>query len=878
MSRHAPQLRLVDYRGPGGTDALLSPLICDGDDATEWLVKGLTKTAHGAPFGFVFEFADGGEHDLVGLKVLSAGRVPGQRVNAFEVLVAPEDDDNYSEVHYKGTQPDESTEQSHVFDRPVRVRRFLVRLHTNHGDADNAQANELMPILDTASSSGPDAGAGQVGIAFADPAPADPDYAGEFPYDLLSLPEVPGADDPSSAGPVDRFLLAALKEEGLGFSPLAPREVLLRRVTYDLTGLPSTPEEIDAFLGDRDADAYEKAVDRLLASPRFGERWAQHWLDLVLYADTDGYTFNGVRKSAWRYRDYVIRAFNEDLPFDRFVIDQLAADGRDRPRLEDLPALGFLRMGPFRINSGNQNIERNRQELLTSMTDVVGSAFLAMTVGCARCHDHKIDPIPQSDYYRLQAYFASTEPASLPMVASREVDDWGRKSSEVTAGLASLDVRRAALFAGARRRALERKLQGFPMETRVAVLTMPEMRDSAQSTLAMAVEGKVMPLDEEVKGSLLPEEREELESIEREQDGLKKSLPPPLPEAWGLQDRGGFTPATYVYHRGQVAQKKSRVGARVPSILPHADSSVPPDRDDQGVGRETGSRMALARWLVAEGRSRTARVIVNRLWQHHFGRGIIGTPNDFGNMGEPPSHPELLDWLANDLIDGGWKLKRLHRQLVLSRAYQQASTPRAEGVTADPSNSLYWRANARRLSAEEIRDSLLSFSGRLNPEMGGPGAVLPLPPEVLKDLKKYKVTPDETQHRRRSIYLFVERNFRMPMLEAFDQPDTMTSCPQRGQSTHALQSLSMLNNEWTVSQAEAIAGRMRALSAPSEKDRIAAAYRLISSRLPTPAEVDIAEEYLRGRSDELAGGGKPEEAWGDLCLVLLNLNRFLYVD
>jgi hypothetical protein len=873
-TRHEQLLRLVDYRGPGLGEAEFSPLVCDGDDTTEWRVKGLRRTAHGAPFGFVFEFADGAEHELLGVKLLSAGPIVGQGANAFEIRIDKEGDGaELSEIHHKGNQAAGKSPQSHVFERPVRVRRFFFHLLTNHGDPDSFQVNEVSPLFDTGSSSGPVAAASSSkAIPLAKPEPPNPDYLNVFPYNDLAQAKVPNVDDSSVKGPVDRFLLAALKAQGLTFSPEASREVLLRRVTYDLTGLPPTVAEIDAFLRDPEPDAYEKVVDRLLASPRFGERWAQHWLDLVLYADTDGYAVNTMRASAWRYRDYVIRAFNKDKPFDQFVVEQLAADEVDNPSLETLPALSFLRLGPFRINSGNQNLERNRQELLTSMTNAVGSTFLGMTVGCARCHDHKIDPILQTDYYRLQAYFASTEAAALPLADAQAVEERKRQSDELTDQLNDLDARRLAILKAARRRVLEQNLAAFPEETRVAVLTTPERRDSAQVALAMAVEGKVMPANKDVLARLQPEEKKELDTIESGRKELKKKFPEPLPDVWGIQDRNSVSP-TYVYHRGDINQKKSRVDPRVPGALPHASESIPAEQESASEGSTTSRRLSLAHWLVGPGASRTARVMVNRLWQHHFGEGIVSTPNDFGNMGDPPSHPELLDWLARELIQGGWRLKPLHRQLVLSRAYRQTSKPNPKGTAADPSNRLLWRANPRRLSAEEIRDSLLSFSGQLNMEMAGPGVIPPLPKEVVKDLVRWSVTPGETQHNRRTIYLFVERNFRVPMLEAFDQTDTMTSCPKRISTTHALQSLSMLNNEWTVKQASTIARRVLALRADSERDRIDAAYRLITARPPTNQETKIAEQFLHQ-----AEQGQLGAAWDDLCLVLVNLNRFLYID
>ena len=393
----------------------------------------------------------------------------------------------------------------------------------------------------------------------------------------------------------------------------------------------------------------------------------------------------------------------------------------------------------------------------------------------------------------------------------------------------------------------------------------------------MAVEKSVIPVDKEVNDALTPQEKAELASIDRDQRRVKSTVPAPLPESWGVKERDGVVPTTYVYRRGQIETKTLRVGPRVPGILPQADISCPREAaDSDSVETQAPQRrLTLARWLVGPGKPRTARVIVNRLWQHHFGRGIIATPNDFGDMGSPPSHPKLLDWLASDLIDGGWSLKRIHRQIVLSRAYRQASELRTDGVGADPGNELLWRANARRLSAEEIRDSLLAIAGRLNSLPGGPGIVPPLSKEATANVKRWPVTPDPAEHNRRSIYLFVERNFRIPMLEAFDQPDTLTSCPQRAQSVHALQSLALLNNEWTVAQAAALARVVGSHPFKSDLERISFAYRLITARMPTSAELRIAQTFL---SEARAAGASTVDSLSDLCLVLVNLNRFLYVD
>jgi hypothetical protein len=747
--------------------------------------------------------------------------------------------DEYDKVIYRGAQKPGGQFQTHLFDAPVSARRFMFKLLSNQGDADHAQLNELSPVFnaDDTAAARASGEANSSDVPLAEPEPPSPQDAGKFPYTDLSASAPPAVQETGEVvNGIDRFLLSQLEGKGLGFAARAEKDVLLRRVTYDLTGLPPTLQERESFLADASPGAYERVVDRLLASPRFGEHWAQYWLDLVRYADTDGYALNGTRQGAWRYRDYVIGAFNQDKPYDRFVMEQLAADEMDGAPLETLPALAFCRLGPFRANSGNQNLDRNRQEFMTEVTGSVSTTFLGLTVGCARCHDHKIDPIPQEDYYRLQAYFEATEPATLTMASAAEQKQWRKRNAEVQKVISDLEEQRQVLLKPA--------------------------RDRAQKKL------NAMPSDKDAQAELTGDESAALAALTREQTAARSQLPPPLPPAWGIRDAGRVAPATYVLHRGNIERRDARVSPRVPGILPQAAAS---EQINGVTANSTGRRLALAKWLVGPGRAQTARVIVNRLWQHHFGRGIVATPSNFGGLGKPPTNPELLDWLAQNLIDGGWKLKRLHRLIVLSRAYQQASAAPAEALAKDETNALFSRAIRRRLSAEEIRDSVLFQAGTLNLKPGGEGIVVPQPPEALVELKKgaWRVTKDPAEHLRRGIYLFVERKFRLPVMVSFDQPDTMTACPERSQSTHVLQTLGLLNNQWMIDQAAVVAARLRR-EVPSQDDRLAHAYRMICGREPSGKELDIARQ--------LVADPTREDALADYCHVLFNLNRFLYVD
>ena len=834
-----PTLRLLNYRGPGNADAALAPALCDGDTTSAWVATGLTKTKLGPPFEFEFEFLDGAEHDLSGIRLLSTTPVEGWQAREFEVRLPAPGKEGFDKVIYHGTQKTGGDSQTHLFESPVTARRFMFKLLSNHGDPDNIQVNELSPVFnadETAAARSPEAAS--TALPLAKPAPPARKYAGRFPYNQLQATPAPAVHhEEEVVNDIDRFLLAKLEARGLDFAPLAAKDVLLRRVTYDLTGLPPTLREREAFLADSIPHAYETVVDRLLASPRYGEQWAQHWLDLVRYADTDGYALNGLRQGAWRYRDYVIAAFNKNKPYNIFVAEQLAADEMDSAPLDSLPALSFCRLGPFRANSGNQNLDRNRQEFMVEVTGAVSTTFLGLTVGCARCHDHKIDPIPQDDYYRLQAFFEAMEPATLLMASSTDQKQWRDSSATAQKTLAGLESKRQALIKPARERLLNKQPGS-------------------------------LPTDKEIVAELRPEEAREVNAVIRQQKAAQALLPAPLPAVWGIRDSGRVAPTTYTLTRGEITMKAARVLPRVPGILPEAEAS-------EGAApvtvRSTGRRLALAQWLTGPGQAQTARVMVNRLWQHHFGRGIVATPSNFGGLGRAPTHPELLDWLANDFIAGGWSLKRMHRQMVLSRAYQQAGEASPQAVAKDETNELFSRFIRHRLTAEEIRDSALLHAGTLSGLMGGEGVVVPQPPEALVELKKgaWRVSKDTASYTMRSIYLFVERKFRLPLMESFDQPDTMTACPERSRSTHVLQTLGLLNNEWMLDQAGAVAARVRSLAEDNDS-RLNLAYRMICGRDPSPRERDIARQYVASPDHE--------DALADYCHVLFNLNRFLYVD
>jgi len=466
---------------------------------------------------------------------------------------------------------------------------------------------------------------------------------------------------------IDAFVLQRLRANGLRPAPEADRATLIRRLSFDLTGLPPTPEEVAAFVGDASGVAYERVLERLLASPHYGERWAQHWLDVVRFAESDGFEYDRYRPGMWRYRDYVIRAFNEDRPYDRFVTEQLAGDEIDPDSPEMQIAAGFHRLGPVRRNAGNQDVAFSRNEVLTEETDAIGMVFLGLTVGCARCHDHRFDDFPQDDYYRLQAFLAATQEHNIILADKATQADWKARTDKLNAEIKLLTEKLAD--------------------------ATDEARPSLQAKLKHA----------------------------------QVQLPPPLPAICSVRNVEAERTAIHVLKRGLPERKGKQVGPGFPSAL-FADS-------DPNLPAKEGAqpRTALARWLTDTANPLAARVYVNRVWQGHFGTGLVETPNDLGHNGGMPSHPALLDHLATEFIKNGMRLKPLHRLIVLSSTYRQTSRS-PDAATArvkDPANRLLWQFPRRRLSAEELRDAMLSAAGKLNLKAGDESVMIPVEQDLV---------------------------------------------------------------------------------------------------------------------------------------------------
>jgi hypothetical protein len=639
-------------------------------------------------------------------------------------------------------------------------------------------------------------------------------------FQPLRRPDLPPG---TATHPVDRFIEARLGD--VPKAPLAPRDMLVRRVTLDLTGLPP--------LGDVPQD-YGALVESLLASPRYGERWGRHWLDLARYAETDGFEHDAVRPHSWRYRDYVIRAFNEDKPFDRFVKEQIAGDELWPGDPQALVATGFNLLGPDMVDSSDQ--AQRRLNTLSDMTDVTASVFLGLTLGCARCHDHKFEPLSQKDYYRLMAFFT---PAAFkretPVPTPEE-----RAACEAELDRQKADPRRrelAELEAPARARVRGRKSQKLNDEMRAALATPEERRTVEQANLVLEIEPMLEISEKELLAELPAEQRARRKELAA---GLPK--PPQLPKAMTLA--AGKPAKTHVLHRGEYSQPGEEVSAGFPEVL----GAAPP---------AGSSRTQLAAWLVDPANPLTARVMVNRIWQHHFGRGLVPSPSEFGPRGRAPTHPELLDWLASEFIARGWSVKAMHRLILSSEAYRRSSV-HPEGVAKDPENLRLGRMNRRRLEGEVLRDSLLAISGRLDLRMGGPGVFPPIPADVLKGSRGWTTNADPADHLRRSVYIFSRRNLRFPFLEVFDAPDSNLSCPERGRSTTAPQSLTLLNADEVVVAARAVAARVGA--------DLDAAFRLVLGRAPTVRETERAREFLKT--------SPPHE----LIRALFNLNAFVYAE
>ncbi|MCC6367993.1 MAG: DUF1553 domain-containing protein [Bryobacterales bacterium] len=668
---------------------------------------------------------------------------------------------------------------------------------------------------------------------------------------------------------IDSFILAKLEEKGLQPNPPADRITLLRRASLDLTGLPPTPEETRAFLADDSPNAWAKVVDRLLASPHYGERWARHWLDLARYADSEGFKSDETRPNVWRYRDYVIRSLNSDKPYDRFVKEQIAGDELYPNDPDALIATGFNRHFPDESNA--RNLMQRRQELLQDVTDVVGSTFMGLTVGCAKCHDHKFDPILQKDYYRLEAFFANTrieDQASLAALKDRKAYEskhvvWDAQTKSI----------RSEMHALAEPKLEELWKEGFdkfPPEIQDAITTPPEKRTPFQWQMYYKAKPQIEHPEEDGAKKLKGEQARRYKELSRQLAKFDDIKPRELPVAQAMIDNESVSPKTYVLRVSNYDSPMYEVEPGFLSILDPAPARiVKPEGVDS-----SGRRSALANWLADANNPLSTRVIVNRIWHYHFGRGLSGTPSDFGVMGERPSNPQLLDFLTSTFVENGWSMKKMHRMILLSATYQQSSAYNEQAAKADPDDKLLWRFSRRRLEGETVRDAMLSVSGALNEKMYGPGVFPPLPPGVVTR-GGWKKDESISEANRRSVYVFVRRNTRYPMFVEFDMPDTHESCARRNNTVSANQALDLLNNELVLGWARDLAKRVRNDAGMTRESQVERAYRLVYSREPKNEETQAALAFLE-RQDKITGA--KDATFVDFCHMLLNSNEFLYLN
>jgi len=718
---------------------------------------------------------------------------------------------------------------------------------------------------------------------------------------------------------IDKFVSARLAAKDLSPSPRADRRTLIRRVTFDLTGLPPSPEEVEAFVSDRSADAWRKLVDRLLSSPRYGERWGRHWLDVVRYADTNGYSNDFERPNAWRYRDYVIRAFNSDKPYDQFIREQIAGDELYPENTEALIATGFLRAGPWE-HTGMSVEAVTRQMFLDDVTHGTAATFLGLTLGCARCHDHKFDPIPTRDYYRMQAVFASTEFArpKAPFLATENTSGLGPGREH----LKQIVDRTSAHMKGYDDIAVANAMRKHGVTRR---------EDLPKGVAEKAIR------DKEGIGSA---QFEELKLYQKHMQLYRESLDRYEPKAFAVSSgpRDGETDGGgNIKYPSRAAYKPSDI-----HVLPGGNIQAPGEKVEPGVlsmmerfgypapavpASTSGRRAALAQWIANPANPLTARVMANRIWQYHFGRGLAADANNFGKMGRKPTHPELLDFLAGLFVEKGWSVKAVHRVILMSNVYQQSSAPPTDAAAKDPDNELLSYYSPRRVEAEVLRDSILAVSGELSPSAGGPGTY----PQINEDAARqpqhrmgslapaYHASAKRQDRNRRTVYTFQQRSLMDPLVEVFNGANMDFSCERREASTVPTQAFALLNSQFAHDMALAFALRVEREAAPAK--RVDRAFQIAFGRAPTAQERTAAAAHLKKMTahhasvkpaprpkrepvihtitGELTGEqhrlvqeedpapyeenshpsecGAPVRALAELTLALLNSNEFVYV-
>jgi hypothetical protein len=682
-------------------------------------------------------------------------------------------------------------------------------------------------------------------------------------FQLVKRPTPPISS--AAAHPIDAFILAKLQAKGLQPNPPTTKRELIRRLYYDLIGLPPTPQEMETWLNDPSPNAYEKLVDRLLESPHYGEKWGRHWLDLVHYAETNSYERDNPKPNAWRYRDYVIRSFNQDKPYDQFIREQLAGDelshgepGTLAPGSADdaIIATGYYRLGIWDDEPTDR--EQARYDGLDDIVATTGQVFLGLTFDCARCHDHKIDPIPQKDYYRLLSFFHNIN----------HFRNGGATDEVVLADTAGKQLYEQRVRALEKQRSdLQTALNAFEDEFR-KLYEQVQGAGGPQPDFAKLVRSEGARLLGKERFQRYEEQRRELEALKKQTVPAEKAL--------CVTEAGRTAPETFVMLRGNPHVKGDKVEPAFPLIL---GGQAPVFPQPPPSAKTAGRRLVLANWIASKDNQLTARVMANRVWQYHFGRGLVRSSSNFGTQGDKPTHPEMLDWLASELVQNGWRLKSLHRLITTSNAYRMSSRGNSAALAADPANDLFWRFDMRRLSAEEIRDSILSVTGCLNPKMFGPSMYVDIPKEVMAGQSApgygWGKSPPEEQNRR-SIYIHVKRSLLTPILESFDIAETDRSTPARFTTTQPTQALGMLNSEFLNKEAARLAARLSKEAGRDISKQVELALRLVAQREPSAAEIQRGVKLIE--TLRIKDGASSEMALKYFCLMALNLNEFVYLD
>lgn len=735
-------------------------------------------------------------------------------------------------------------------------------------------------------------------------------------YQKITRPAVPVVKNVDRVrSPIDAFLLVKLEEQGFTFSPDAAASTQLRRAWLDLVGLPPSPDAVQAFEQDFRPDAWARQIDELLASPHYGERWGRHWLDVAGYADSDGYSIQDPqRPHAWRYRDYVIRAFNDDKPFDRFILEQLAGDELITSPLNNLTpedaellaATGYLRMAPDGTSGTVDNANVARNDVVAETIKIVSSSLLGLTVGCAQCHDHRYDPIPTADYYRFRAIFDPAlnwkqwrNPQQRLVSLYTEADR--QKAAEIEKQAKEVDDVRLAKQKEFIDATFAKELAKLPEDVQKAAAGLQNIAEKDRTAEQKALVKKYPSLNISA-GSLYLYDKQAADELQKLSEQAKsiRDTKPKEQFVHALTEAAGKPPESYVFFRGDFEQPQDEVSPAGLSVVSLNAPELPEIPLDDPALPTTGRRSALARQVTSPHHPLTARVIVNRIWMHHFGRGLVNTPADFGVLGSAPTHPELLDWLAREFMDSGWSVKHMHRLIMNSTVYRQGLRTDPRQDQADPDNLLYGGSRLKRLDAESLRDSILTVSGQLNESMyGEPIPVMAdvvgrwvLGIENLNAGRPGEVIPLNGRENLRSVYAEVRRSRPLAVLDTFDWPRMAPNCDLRHPSTGTPQSLMLMNSDFVLDYAARFARRVEALAGQDQKQQASLAWRLAFHRQPDESELASAVSFLEEQTALLVERVKQEPKPKDktepltaqqrglecLCQMLLSSNEFLYVD